>query len=167
MPIHLVCHCDRQVGNKGHHQCSQLHGFRERLLLTFSSLVGVCVMLIPLRLFVFFLFSFRFFNLFYIPATVSPPPLFPLPSTSPSTNTHPILLKGKTSCGESTKPDTWSWGRSKPLPPASRLGKASIPLQGRDSKKPPPAPGIDPGPTARSSQTNRITQVSSTCRGPS
>lgn len=62
------------------------------------------------------------FTLFYTPNTV-PPYSPPTPLQIP----YPLLIKGKTSHGESTKLDISSWGRSKSFPTATRLSKAPHP----------------------------------------
>lgn len=66
----------------------------------------------------------KFLNSFYIPATI-PPPIHPPAPPSAFPLPHPFLQKHKASYGESKESGTFSRGRTKPLPSASRLNKVS------------------------------------------
>lgn len=84
----------------------------------------------------------------------SHPPTLPTP-TSPNPHFHPPLLKGKTFHGDSTKIGTLSSGKTKPFP-----------LCRWSAKMPAHLPETDPSPTARDPQTDKVTQLLSTSRGP-
>lgn len=97
---------------------------------------------------------------------------FPSLSSSWSPTSYPLLRKCKAPHGESTTPGMSSWRRTKSLPTASRLSKASTIGNGLHShstigKSQLRHQGWILIPLPGAPQTNQVTQLSPICRGPS